>query len=313
VGNEGCFVSREEWADVAVVVVTYNSARDIRNLVTDLRRDARRLALRLIVVDNDSTDNSADIVAAEKDVILVRAGGNLGYAAGINRARRYIGRCTGVLVLNPDLRLRRYAIDELLNSLSRPGVGAVVPLNLFQHTDRIDPTLRREPSISRAFGDAIVGGRRLRRRPSWLSETELRPERYTCAHPVDWAVGSAMLISTDVERAVGNWSEDYFLYSEEIDYCRRIREQGRLIWFEPAAVVEHAGGGSGTSAPLAMLATVNRVRYIENYHSRPYALAFRAVIALTQAIRVYRPLPRATLQIILNRERWKDLPHATQS
>ncbi len=74
-GNEGCFVSRDEWADVAVVVVTYNSARDIRNLVTDLRRDARRLSLRLIVVDNDSTDNSAEIVAAETDVILVRAGG----------------------------------------------------------------------------------------------------------------------------------------------------------------------------------------------------------------------------------------------
>ncbi|MGW0023010.1 glycosyltransferase [Rhodococcus sp. NPDC003383] len=312
-GNEGCFVSGDEWADVAVVVVTYNSARDIRNLLSDLRRDARHLALRVIVVDNESADDSADIVAAETDVILVRAGGNLGYAGGINRARRHIGRCTGVLVLNPDLRLRRHAIDRLLDSLSTPGIGAVVPLNIFQHSKQIDPTLRREPSISRALGDAIVGGRRFPRRPSWLSETELLPECYTFAHSVDWATGSAMMIRADVERAVGNWNENYFLYSEEIDYCRRIREQGRLVWFEPAAVVEHAGGGSGTSAALSMLATVNRVRYIEDCHSRPYALAFRAVIAFTQAIRAHRPVPRASLQVVLNRERWRDLPHATQS
>lgn len=307
----GRFVTGNEKADVAIVVVTYNSANDIANLLLDLRRDGQRLALRVIVVDNDSKDGSAEIVSAETDVTLIRAGGNLGYAGGINRAHPHIGNCANVLILNPDLRVRRHAIEAMHKALMRPGVGAVVPLNLCQHDKQVDSTLRREPSITRALGDGIVGGRWLHRRPHWLSETELRPESYTCAHAVDWATGSAMMIRADVERLVGDWNEDFFLYSEETDYCRRIREQDRLVWFEPAAVVEHVGGGSGTSAELSTLATVNRVRYVESCHTRAYAAAFRASIALTEAMRAHRPARRTALQFILNRDRWNDLPKAT--
>ena len=54
-----------------------------------------------------------------------------------------------------------------------------------------------------------------------------------------------MLIRADVEQSVGDWIE-FFMYSEEIDYCRRIRERGYLAWFEPTAVVEHPGGGGGS-------------------------------------------------------------------
>jgi GT2 family glycosyltransferase len=184
------------------------------------------MSCRLVVVDNDSQDGSADLVAAEEDIVLIRSDRNLGFGAGVNEARTRLGPCSAVLILNPDMRVREHAVERMLASSRRSGVGAVVPLNITGADGAIDPTLRREPSIMRALGDAIGGGRRFPSRPGWLSETDMRSDSYTREHAVDWATGSAMLIRADVEQSVGKWTEEFFMYSEEIDYCRRIREQG---------------------------------------------------------------------------------------
>jgi GT2 family glycosyltransferase len=310
--ERGRFVSEGEHAEVAVAVVTYNNASDVPTLIDDLRRDARAMSLRLVVVDNDSQDGSADLVAAEQDIILIRSDRNLGFGAGVNQARTRLGPCSAVLILNPDMRVREHAIERMLASLKIPGVGAVVPLNITGADGAIDPTLRREPSIMRALGDAIGGGRRFPSRPGWLSETDMRSASYTREHAVDWATGSAMLIRADVDQSVGNWTEEFFLYSEEIDYCRRIREQGHLVWFDPTAVVEHpgGGGGSGRSTALATLQTVNRVRYVEGRHGRAYATVFRAVVLLSAVIRSHSRLHRESLRFLINRDHWSNLPTA---
>src|SRR5262245_23261149 len=82
--DAGRFVDEDAHADVAVIVVTYNSGADVPMLIDDLRAPACDLAIRLIVVDNSSTDDTADVVAAHDDIVLLEAGGNLGYAGGIN-------------------------------------------------------------------------------------------------------------------------------------------------------------------------------------------------------------------------------------
>ena len=129
---------------------------------------------------------------------------------------------------------------------------------------------------------------------------------------MDWATGAALLVPAAVAREVGEWNEEFFLYSEEVDYFRRIRTSGRRIRFEPSAVVKHRGGGSGTSPELATLRAVNRVRYIERYHGRAYSALFRAVVALAEALRSYDAVHRRTLAVVLNRRRWQELPQATK-
>jgi GT2 family glycosyltransferase len=310
-GETGRFVEADRSADIAVVVVTYNSASQIDHLLTDLRRDAVSLVLRVIVVDNESTDGTADLVAQHDDVNLIRSGGNLGYAGGINRGRAHLGNCTAALVLNPDLRLREGALAAMFSTLARPDVGAAVPRSVCDDADKLDLTLRREPSILGALGDALVGGRRLTGRPKWLTETELRCERYQQPHAVAWATGAAMLIRAEVERAVGNWDESFFLYSEETDYCRRIRDRGYLVWFEPKAIVQHSGAGSGTSPTLTSLMVVNRVRYVERHHGRLYAATYRGIVALCEALRARGAVHRRSLSMLLRRNRWRQLSCAT--
>jgi GT2 family glycosyltransferase len=157
-------------------------------------------------------------------VIAVSSGGNLGYAGGINIARRYIGVSAAVLVLNPDVRIRPGALATMLRCLENDTIGVVVP-RIVDSSGSTYPSLRREPAVLSTLGDSLAGSR-LTRRGARFSEVVWNAEHYDYAHTVDWATGAALLIRADVDRAVGDWTEDFFLYSEEVDYLRRVRESG---------------------------------------------------------------------------------------
>lgn len=306
VAERGSFVSAEENADVAVVVVTYNSAADIDPLIDDLRIAAASCRIRVIVVDNQSSDNSAELIRAHPDVMLIEPGWNLSYAGGINVGLPHVGQCHSVLILNPDLRLRRGAVDLMFGALDDPRVGAVVP-TILNADGTLYHSLRYEPSLVRAFGDALAGGH-FQARPGILSETDFRPASYAEAHDVDWATGAVLLVRSSLVRELGEWNEEFFLYSEETDYFRRVREHGMLVRFEPAATAMHSKGGSGRSLALAALLVVNRVRYAERHHGWIYAVLYRAAVALSQAVRSYDPEARWILAHVVNRKRWDTLP-----
>jgi exopolysaccharide biosynthesis WecB/TagA/CpsF family protein len=309
--ERGRFVSAGAHADVAAVVVTYNSASDIPLLIDDLRVAARDRPIRLIVVDNQSSDDTVNVVRAHDDIMLVESGGNLGYGGGMNAGLRLVGHCDAVLMLNPDLRLAPDAITRLFEAINENQIGAVVPLMLDEDGATYS-SLRREPALTRAIGDALFGSKMWRNRPAFLSELDYRPASYVVRHDVDWATGAALLVPAAVAREVGEWWDEFPIYSEETDYFRRIRESGRRIRFEPSAVVKHRGGGSGTSPGLAALMAVNRVRYTERHHGRAYSALFRAVAALAESLRSYDADHRRTLAVILNRRRWQELPQATK-
>jgi GT2 family glycosyltransferase len=307
----GRFVSADIHAHVAVVVVTYNSASDIPLLIDDLRVAAHFRPIRLIVVDNQSSDDTVELIRTHDDIVLVESGGNLGYGGGMNAGLRLVGHCDAILMLNPDLRLAPDAISRMFEASNENQNGAVVPLMLDEDGATF-ASLRREPSLTRAIGDALLGSKMWRNRPAFLSELDYRPASYFEAHDVDWATGAALLVPAAVPREVGEWWDEFPIYSEETDYFRRIRETGRRIRFEPSAVVKHRGGGSGSSPGLAALMAVNRVRYVERYHGRAYSALFRAVVTLTEALRSYDPVHRRTLAVVLNRRRWQELPQITK-
>lgn len=304
----GAFVAREDLAEVTVVLVTYNNVDDISPLLACLRTETNSQSLKVVVADNGSTDGTLDRLAAHTDVILAETGGNLGYAGGINAALRKAGPYHDVLVLNPDLRILPGAIRTLRRRMRVSAAGIVVP-KLLDGDGTIYTSLRREPSISKALGDAVFGGR-FAGRPEWLSEIDYNEESYHYPHPIDWATGAAVLISGDVVANVGDWDERYFLYSEETDYFRRVRETGRSIWFEPAASMVHSRGGSGVSADLVALMEVNRVRYARAHHSTAYAFGIRVITAMGAMARSYKAGERKACLALFGLHRWNRLLHA---
>ncbi|MEV7604333.1 WecB/TagA/CpsF family glycosyltransferase [Paenarthrobacter sp. NPDC089322] len=297
-------------ADVAVVVVTYNNSDDVGPLISSLRRETADQTMKVVVADNSPDDRTLAELANHADVIAVSTGGNLGYAGGINAGMRAAGKAGAYLVLNPDLRLESGAVAAMRRRMRDSGAGVVVPA-LLDYDGSIYPSLRREPSVTRALGDAAFGSR-LPGRPGWLSEMDFDDESYRYPHTVDWATGAALLISEHTASTVGDWDEQFFLYSEETDFCRRARQAGHPVWFEPRARMWHERGGSGTSPQLTALLSVNRVRYAAKHQPRGRAWLFRAAVCAAEVARLSKPGHREAAAAVMDRRRWSALPHATQ-
>lgn len=291
----------EEAVDCAAIIVTYNSAADIGGLLATLPAAADGLRLRVVVVDNDSTDDITGALAPYPDVVFVPAGANLGYAGGINVGRHRAGPARSVFILNPDLRLEPGSIRRLYEAVQDDRVGAAVPRLVGF------PSLRHEPDLVRAFGDAVFGFR-WRRRPARLSEFVFADAAYAEGRDVDWATGAAVFVAGGADAEVGPWSEDYFLYSEEVDYCRRLREAGYRIRYVPDAVADHRGGGSGSGPALTALGAVSRLRYYRRHHGRLAASLFRSVLVLQHLLRSHRAAERYALRTVLSERRWAQLP-----
>lgn len=300
------FVGSDGPADVAVVVVSYQSAGDLPGVIRSLRAEAEDVRMRVIVADNASTDGSADVARSHPDVIVVETGGNLGYAAAINAAMTHAGDARAVLVLNPDLTLDRGSVRALLARLrTSAGVGIVVP-KILDAAGRLYQSLRREPSLVRAAADAVFG-RHWLARPEWLSEFVRNDHEYLCARTTDWATGAAMLVDRSVWDVVGQWDERFFLYSEETDFFRRVRDAGFSVWYEPAATVRHRQGGSGASDKLTALVVVNRLRYVEKHRPRSAAVN-RMIMILHEEIRRGDRTHALARRALWSRSRWELLP-----
>ena len=301
-------LSPRQVRSVAVVVVTYNNERDIAQVLDSIPAAAAGLAVMTIVVDNGSTDATAS-VAARPDVTLIETGQNLGYAGGINVARSVTpDAMDAIAILNPDLVLAPESLTRLAQGLSNRDVGVCVP-KVLNPDGSVFRSLRLEPTVLGALGEAAFGSH-WARRPAVLGDTVRIDADYEHEQTVDWASGACWMVATDCDREVGAWDDSFFLYSEETDYARRVRNSGFTIDYEPTAVVEHVGGGSGRSADLSALMAVNRVRDYERHHGRTASLLFRIAVASQHATRSARSEDRRALAALLRRSSWSKLPGA---
>jgi N-acetylglucosaminyl-diphospho-decaprenol L-rhamnosyltransferase len=273
---------------VAVIVVTWNSAPVLPGFLAALPDGMAGLDWRLVVADNDSADDTVEVLRAlAPDATIVQTGRNAGYAAGINAALgaadQWDGGHGAVLICNPDIRMRQGCAKRLVDGLG-DGVGIAVPLLYEEGRDTPHYSLRRESSVSRALGEALIGNRRAGRVPS-LSELVTDPAAYERPTRADWATGALMAVSADCLAACGPWDESFFLYSEETEYCLRARDRGHATQLEPTAEAVHLGGDSQVAPRLWTLLTLNRVRLYGRRHGAVATACFRGAVFLREASR----------------------------
>jgi GT2 family glycosyltransferase len=286
---------RREDDPLAIVIVTYNSAAVLGDLLDSVPDGLAGVSsFDVVVCDNDSQDASADLAAAHPiRPRVIRMGRNAGYAAAINAATATVSPAANVLILNPDLRLQPGAVRAMLDCMVNPSTGIAVPRNL--RTDgTIDLTIRREPSVWTAWAESLLGGRLAAR--FGLGETVNDRTRYERGGSIEWASGSALLVAASARRDAGAWDESFFLYSEEVDFQRRVRACGFKIVYVPQAGVVHDGGDCHTNPWLFALLTTNRIRYFARHHSAISTFVFRLGVAAGEALRAAAgPTHRAAL------------------
>lgn len=291
---------------VAICVVTYNSAPLIADLVSSCERGAAGVTWSLVFADNASSDDTmSEIERAAPDATVVNNGGNLGYAAGVNAAVHAAGPRDAYLVVNADVRLDPGCVLALFETLT-PAIGIVVP-RLTDATGALILSLRRTPTVLRAWGDALFGAERAGRF-SRLGEIVTDPEAYGNEHVTDWAEGSTQLISAECWQACGEWDESYFLYSEETEYDLRIRDFGKVTWYQPRATAQHLEGGSAENPRQWSLLIANRVKLFTARHGNIPTVAFWCATVVREASRALlgKRTSRAALRDLISPARLRE-------
>lgn len=230
-----------ERSSLDVTIVSYKCRELLRDCLAALRRHAPDRPLRVTVVDNDSNDGTAELVAEEfPEVRLIASDRNLGFSAANNLAIRG-GDSTYVLALNPDTRVTEGALDRLVELMdSRPDVG-ICGCRLELEDGSFDHAAKRSfPTVLGALGHFTGIGRR-QSEPGALSQYRAPGVE---AGPVDAVNGAFMLMRRATLDEIGLWDEGFWLYMEDLDLCYRCWEAGKVVWYEPSVTVVHVKHGS---------------------------------------------------------------------
>jgi hypothetical protein len=234
--------------DLSIVIVSFNARAELAHCLASLAAAPPATSHEILVVDNGSTDGSADAARAA-GVRVVEAGANVGFARGNNLGIR-ASHGANLLLLNSDTVVARGAIDGLVARLQAPDAAdvAVVGPRL------VDAEGRAELSFGRMLGPfaewrqkrLVTGQARRDPRLSALVERMTRQEQ-----GVDWVSGACLLVRRTDAEAVGLLDERFFMYTEDVDFCAAVRARGRRVLFTPSVEVVHLRGRSAASAPGA--------------------------------------------------------------
>jgi GT2 family glycosyltransferase len=270
--------------DVSIVVVSYNTRDLLRACLCSVRATAGEMASEVIVVDNASTDGSVEMLARDfPEVTLVANAANVGFAAANNQAIR-LSRGRYVLLLNSDAILQPGAVRALVDCLERTpraGVAGGLLLNAdgsFQFSFADPPSLRGEIMLALRLARRVYG-------PEYPS---YREEHSRVERDAGWVSGAFLLARRAAIEDVGLLDEGYFMYSEETDWCHRMRHAGWSVRFVPAARVTHFSGQSARRSPERRRSQVYRSkwRFFRKHRGRPTAAAFRGTVWLASVCKL---------------------------
>jgi GT2 family glycosyltransferase len=264
--------------DLSIIIVNWNVCDLLRRCLASIEANRSALSLEVIVVDNASSDESVPMVEQEfPQVHLITSRENLGYTGGNNLgAKEAKGRY--LLILNPDTEIVGDALEQMVAYLDRhPAVGAVGPQLLYPDGS-VQSSRRRFPQLATAFFAGTPF--------SWRWFRDNRFERAHCMadrpddeiQSVDWLVGAALLIRGETWQEVGPLDDQYFMYFEELDWCRRCRDTGWEIHYLPLAQVVHHHKGA-----VKQVATTARMRFYRSkilYFRKYFGTGWATVIRL---------------------------------
>ncbi len=245
---------------VSAVIVNHNGGELLASCLNDLIADS---VGEVIVVDNASTDSSIKLLEGSLDdhgkpgVRVLQVGLNVGYGAAANRG---VAACDSssklVIICNPDLRIRRGAIDALSTALfGDPTLGIVGPC-ILEPDGSMYPSARRFPSLVGAGMHAILG---------LVSPDNRFTKNYRMQDggrreggEVDWVSGAFFMARREALEEIGGFDEGYFMYGEDVDLCWRIHRAGYGVAYVPEAVVTHERAYSTKRHPYRMLIAHHR-------------------------------------------------------
>jgi GT2 family glycosyltransferase len=302
--------------DVSIVVLNYNTREHLRTCLAALRDEASASSVpvgrphpppsprgrgswqaEVLVVDNASTDGSADMVADEFPwVRLVRSPRNGGFAFGNNQALRH-ARGEAILILNPDTLLPEGGLAGLAEKLcEHPEAGIIGP-------KLVRPDGSMHLACRRSFPTPLVSFYRF----SGLGRVFAASPRFgrynlTYVDPdvpieVDSVCGACMLVRREVIERIGLLDERFFMYGEDLDWCLRTRQAGWTVRYEPSIVVQHQHGAA--SRQRALRTNFYFFRAMDLFYRKHYVGRYHPLLTGVVRTSIYAALGLAMFRTLL--------------
>lgn len=265
--------------DLSAIIVSYNGAAVLPRCMAALYDAAGDLCLQIIVVDNGSTDGSADDVGTSTpSVELVRLDRNYGFSHAMNVGLRQ-ARGRYLLLLNNDCFIKPNLLKVLSATLDAdPRIGLVGP-QLRNIDGSLQPSCHNDPTPFVLFLEQSTLWGLIRRIPGARDCLAIASPHMTC-RDADWLNGACVVLRRAALDAVGLLNEQYYFYWEETDLCRRLRQSGWRVVFEPAAQAVHIGGASTRATAMLLHYFRSLYLYYALYYSPRQLARARAVVHL---------------------------------
>jgi N-acetylglucosaminyl-diphospho-decaprenol L-rhamnosyltransferase len=275
--------------DLSIIFVNWNAVDYLRDCVASIYENTRGISFEIIVVDNASPAGDVDkLKACFPQITIIKSPENLGFAKANNLGFK---RSSGLLVLflNPDTKLVGPAINLLLDQMrARQDAGIVGARHVSPDLSVQTTSIQKFPRILNQVLDIEYLRLRWPHFRMWdiaaLFSTSREPVR------VEVIPGACMLLRREVFERVGMFSEDFFIYAEDVDLNVKVARAGFKNYYVPEATIIHYGGRSSTQQTASQWSTVMKYRamgqfYVKN-HGRVYAAMYRVAMGSCALVRV---------------------------
>lgn len=285
--------------ELSVIIVNWNSKEYLRQCLNSLHHHCPDVKFEVIVIDGASFDGCGEMLAKEfPSVSFIQSEKNVGFAKANNLgARRARGKY--LLLLNPDTEFRENSPRIMLDHFARLPQAGLLGCKLLNADGSLQTTsVLTYPTILNQVLDSEFLRRKFRNLPLWgVASIYTEPPRPA---EVEVISGACILISRALYAQVGGFSEDFFMYSEDVDLGWKVRQAGHPAYYLPFTSVIHYGGSSSDQASgnfSSIMMRESTHRFLCLRRGPIYAALFRTILAATTLIRliwicVLLPIPR---------------------
>lgn len=250
---------------VSISVVTYNSGRHIGGLLSSLIEHTKGVDYHIYVVDNGSTDNTLEIIQQKEynQVTLIKNEKNLGYGSGHNKAIE-VSQSQYHLIINPDVKINEDVVSKLVGYLDdNQDIGLVTPKIL--HPDgQLQVLPKKDPKFIYLLARRI----NLPFLRKFRHEYEMLDKDADSTFDIEFSTGAFMFLRKTLLKKVGGFDERYFMYFEDADLTREIRQYARVV-YNPDYVVYHEWERGGSKQLKLLLIQIgSMIKYLKKWKKK---------------------------------------------
>jgi len=269
--------------EISIIIVNWNTKTLLADCIESVYTSPPEGEFDIWVVDNSSIDDSSDMVRERfPEVNLIDNEENIGFARANNQALR---KCKGkyVLLLNPDTVVKTGAIAEMADFLDHTPEAGMAGAQLINPDGSLQTSAFPLPTLFREFWrmfhlDYLIN----------VANYPMEEWRLDSAREVDTLLGACMLIRREALDQFGLFDADYFIYSEEVDLCARLKESGWHLYWVPDAVVVHYGAQSTQQVAEEMFIRLyeGKIIYFRKHRTRITVIAYKLILILATISRL---------------------------